>query len=101
MSLPNGSRAAATWTSRCVSTPPVMPGGASTMVMAIPSFLKRWVDGTAVPDRMTGVRLVPASRANHPNPEWGVPLSCQRWPLWSTTLEASQSDQNGQRSRTY
>jgi hypothetical protein len=61
MSLPKGSKAAATWMSRCVSTPPVMPRGASTMVMAIPSFLKRWVDGTAVPDRMTGARLVVAS----------------------------------------
>ena len=36
---PSGSRAAATCVSRWVSTPPVIPGAASTMVMAIPSFL--------------------------------------------------------------
>jgi hypothetical protein len=38
-SRPKGSSAAATCLSRWVSTPPVIPGAASTMVMAIPSFL--------------------------------------------------------------
>ena len=52
-SPPSGSRAAATWTSRCVSTPPVIPRAASTMVMVIPS-LNGVRDGTAVPDRSDG-----------------------------------------------
>ena len=40
-------------TSQWVSTPPVIPRAASTMVMVIPS-LKVLRDGTAVPDRSDG-----------------------------------------------
>ena len=56
------------------------PGRASTMVMAIPSFLKRLRDGTAVPDRSDGRSgLVGASRTNHPPLGRDVPFSMCRW----------------------
>jgi hypothetical protein len=51
-SMPNtpplASSAAATWVSRCVSTPPVI-GRVSTMVIAIPSLFKVVRGGTHVP----------------------------------------------------
>ena len=43
-----------TWVSRWVSTPPVIPGGASTKVIAVPNFLNVDGDGTAVPDQGDG-----------------------------------------------
>ena len=52
--------------SRWVSTPPVIPGAASTMVMAIPSFLKRLRGGTAVPDRSDGWSIVRSKPDHHP-----------------------------------
>jgi hypothetical protein len=68
-----------------VSTPPVTPRAASTMVMVIPSvFGVR--DGTAVPDRSDGrSRLFVATRANHPNSET-VGLAIKRWTLREVSM---------------
>ena len=77
---PSGSSAAATWVSRWVSTPPVIPGATSTMVMAIPFFLNSWGDGTAVPDRSDGrFGLLVATRTNHPPQRRDVPCSLCGW----------------------
>ena len=70
-SPPSGSSAAATWTSRWVSTPPVIPRAASTMVMVIP-FSQRcegW-HGRSGSERRA-VWVVRATRTNHPNSETG------------------------------
>src|SRR5664279_5940482 len=100
--LPSGSSAATTW----VSTPPVMPGRASTMVIAVPTFLNVDGDGTAVPDRGDGwFDLLVASRTNHPPLGRDVPFSMccleelgRRRPK---TPHDSKSDQISQCSRSY
>src|SRR5664280_3583540 len=78
--LPSGSSAATTWVSRWVSTPPVIPGGASTMVIAVPTFLNVDGDGTAVPDRSDGrIGLFVQSRPITQPRRRGVPYSMCDW----------------------
>ena len=70
---PLASRAAATWTSRWVSTPPVMGRVVSTMAMAIPSLVNWSRGGTHVPGWRPWRDGCWCSRLDRP-PERGVPL---------------------------
>ena len=104
-SPPSGSRAAATWTSRCVSTPPVTPRAASTMVMVIPSLygVEGWHGRSGSERRGSGLfvatgPITPTRRRDVPSVN--VPLVGLGRRRIATSRD-SKSDRTCQHSRSY